>query len=492
MAGSILIVDSVATNRIVLRVKLIAAQYQVFTATTCDEARKTIAEEKPDLMLLNMSDPTEDTHQFCTSIRAAYPMGELAIFAIGLADTNRARFAALDAGVDDVLTRPISDSLMLARIRGLLRRRRSDLDWCIKDETARAFGFDEAVAPMLTPAVVRFIPAEFDGSEAVSKMVMDASISSLKSTPRTQMLNSAADDRPADLCILEVTCRPNDTKVCQLVSDLKARQSSRRTNILALVPVGADSLAANLLDLVANDVAFQNIGPEELKIRVANLIRQKTRVNHKMEKIKNGLFAAITDPLTGLHNRRYAKVHLAKIAKEAGDAHKSYAVLVLDIDHFKKINDRYGHAAGDQVLTSVAGRLRKNFRAIDLVARIGGRSFLWACLTPLWRKQTWPPSGCGRLSTKRHLRLTTKPHQSALRSRLGSQSMITLGQMRCLLNVFLTWPTPPCLKRKWAAATRSPSAPASRKPPRYRSRRFDRPSSRSARARRSTSLIART
>ena len=94
MAGSILIVDSVSTNRIVHRVKLIATQYQVFTATTCDEARKMIAEEKPYLMLLNMSDPTEDTHQFCTSSCAADPMGELAIVAIGLADTKRARSAA--------------------------------------------------------------------------------------------------------------------------------------------------------------------------------------------------------------------------------------------------------------------------------------------------------------------------------------------------------------------------------------------------------------
>nr|WP_290428619.1 GGDEF domain-containing protein [Defluviimonas salinarum] len=86
----------------------------------------------------------------------------------------------------------------------------------------------------------------------------------------------------------------------------------------------------------------------------------------------------MTDPLTGLNNRRYALPHLARIAERARAAGRQFAVMVLDLDRFKAINDSRGHAAGDAVLIEVAARLRGNLRAVDLLARIGGEEFLVA------------------------------------------------------------------------------------------------------------------
>jgi two-component system cell cycle response regulator len=85
---------------------------------------------------------------------------------------------------------------------------------------------------------------------------------------------------------------------------------------------------------------------------------------------------ALRDPLTGLHNRRYAIPHLARIADRAAHAHRPFAVMVADMDHFKRINDSFGHAAGDAVLIETARRLRENLRGVDLLARIGGEEFL--------------------------------------------------------------------------------------------------------------------
>lgn len=82
------------------------------------------------------------------------------------------------------------------------------------------------------------------------------------------------------------------------------------------------------------------------------------------------------DPLTGLHNRRYAMPHLARIAERAISTRKPFAVMVADMDHFKQINDVHGHAAGDAVLIETAERLRENLRGVDLLARIGGEEFL--------------------------------------------------------------------------------------------------------------------
>ena len=86
--------------------------------------------------------------------------------------------------------------------------------------------------------------------------------------------------------------------------------------------------------------------------------------------------AAKIDPLTGLYNRRYAEVYLKDILLRARENGRGFTVMMMDIDHFKGVNDRLGHAAGDAVLRDVAKRIRDNLRAVDLVSRHGGEEFL--------------------------------------------------------------------------------------------------------------------
>lgn len=82
---------------------------------------------------------------------------------------------------------------------------------------------------------------------------------------------------------------------------------------------------------------------------------------------------AIRDPLTGLHNRR----HLTRVIDRLGAEPPEHLVAVmLDVDHFKQVNDRYGHAVGDEVLVAIADELRHSVRADDVVARVGGEEFL--------------------------------------------------------------------------------------------------------------------
>ena len=88
--------------------------------------------------------------------------------------------------------------------------------------------------------------------------------------------------------------------------------------------------------------------------------------------------AAGHDPLTGLHNRRYAMPHLSRLSAESRKSGRQFAIMVLDLDHFKTINDTYGHKVGDEILRQTADRLQGNLRAVDLLARIGGEEFLVA------------------------------------------------------------------------------------------------------------------
>jgi two-component system cell cycle response regulator len=118
--------------------------------------------------------------------------------------------------------------------------------------------------------------------------------------------------------------------------------------------------------------------PGELPLRVATQIARKAESDRLRRSVEAGLRLAAVDPLTGLWNRRYALPHIERLAQRAEDTRQTWAVALFDIDRFKQVNDRHGHAAGDRVLAEVAERLRLYTRAVDLVARIGGEEFLVA------------------------------------------------------------------------------------------------------------------
>ncbi len=94
------------------------------------------------------------------------------------------------------------------------------------------------------------------------------------------------------------------------------------------------------------------------------------------DNLGRGMEMAITDALTGLHNRRYMESHLSTLVGQAIQSGRSLSVLVADIDYFKSVNDTYGHDCGDAVLREFAARFRRNTRGIDLACRMGGEEFV--------------------------------------------------------------------------------------------------------------------
>jgi diguanylate cyclase (GGDEF)-like protein len=103
---------------------------------------------------------------------------------------------------------------------------------------------------------------------------------------------------------------------------------------------------------------------------------ERARALHELERTLIGLREqAVTDPLTGLYNRRYLWEFLRREWVRAKRKDESLAVIMIDLDHFKRINDAHGHPAGDFVLVAVAGLLRNQIRSSDIVCRYGGEEF---------------------------------------------------------------------------------------------------------------------
>ncbi|HZL61264.1 MAG TPA: GGDEF domain-containing protein, partial [Pseudolabrys sp.] len=93
--------------------------------------------------------------------------------------------------------------------------------------------------------------------------------------------------------------------------------------------------------------------------------------------------AAFTDPLTGLLNRRAFLENALSLCARQGERGQPVTMLMLDLDHFKSINDRFGHAIGDEVLRVFANAARSNMRGSDLVGRLGGEEFAVIVAEPM-------------------------------------------------------------------------------------------------------------
>ena len=379
MTGKILIVDSVATNRIILKVKLVAAQYDVETCATSSEANVILNKNRPDLVLVNLSNPIENLHDFCQQTRSRPDGRSMAIVGVGVADTSRARFAALDCGCDDVLPLGSGDAYMHARLRSLLRRHSAVLAWQLQGGSQQPIGFEEDSAPAITPphiTVVSNTPSV--GSHIVSSFQhgLGQSVRLMTQDFALSMLHS---DEVPDLLIIDGSNNKDDIGALhQMIADVKARSAAHNVAHMVLIPKGHLDIGALLLDLGADDVVEASASPQELCLRARALLKQKLQNDALREQVRSGLEAAVIDPLTGLHNRRFADRQMDEMARHSTESGQGYAVMMVDIDHFKTINDTYGHHAGDMVLTEIATRFRDNFREIDLIARIGGEEFLIA------------------------------------------------------------------------------------------------------------------
>ena len=146
--------------------------------------------------------------------------------------------------------------------------------------------------------------------------------------------------------------------------------------ILAITEPDNNARMLRGLEIGVNDYLMRPIDKNELLARARSQVRKRRYTERLRDNVQISIEMAITDALTGLFNRRYMENHLATLIEQAGARGKPLAVLVLDIDYFKSINDTHGHDAGDDVLRDFALRIKRSIRGIDLACRCGGEEFV--------------------------------------------------------------------------------------------------------------------
>jgi two-component system cell cycle response regulator len=161
-----------------------------------------------------------------------------------------------------------------------------------------------------------------------------------------------------------------------VLARLRADHKIGATPVLVLTADEREATVSAALDAGATDFIAKPARPAELLARVRRVLREKASVDSLLERNRLLTEAAEIDALTGLPNRRASAEALAIAAHRAAESGSSLAVVLIDIDHFKAINDTYGHSTGDNVLCAIAGRLSDHASPAGVVGRWGGEEFI--------------------------------------------------------------------------------------------------------------------
>lgn len=387
MPGKVLIIDDLATNRIILKVKLTAAYYEVLQAASVDDACALLTDWRPDVILLGQRAGNRETLKPAILRLQTQETNGLPIPVIALLDSpdSEDRISALIAGADDVLAAPLDEQLLLARLRGLMRQRLTDQDLHNHSLTAHAMGFAEAQLGFDSPGRICLVADDRQAARKLQsrlrpkmrhnlRMMSAEDVMGALSNP-TDTLNPSINAAMPDVFLMQLS-DPDPLDGFRRLSELRADHRTRSCPVIALLPENDTLLASQLLDLGAGDVVYANSHPDEIAIRLGNQLGRKRQRDRLYDRLKDGLQAAVIDPLTGLYNRRYAMSYLNCLLEGQTKENDGFAVMVADLDHFKQVNDTFGHAGGDAVLKNVAKLLKAQLRKDDLVARIGGEEFL--------------------------------------------------------------------------------------------------------------------
>ena len=373
MSARILVVDDIEANVRLLEAKLNVEYYDVSVAYDGPGALEAAASRHPDIILLDVMMPGMDGFEVCRRLKADANTRHIPVVLVTALDGRQDRLTGLKAGADDFLTKPIDDVALFARVRSLTRLKLVIDELRQREASGRRIGVIEGVASRLGGSGGRIVIA--DDQERQARRITDE-----LAVEHRPVVESDADRAllavraRADLLIVNIAAKAFDG--LRLAAQLRSDEATRHVPILAVFDPGERARALKALEIGVNDLIAKPVDPEELSARARTLIRQKRYTDFLRNNLDNSLELAVTDPLTGLHNRRYMSGQLSALVRRATHGGEPVAALLVDIDHFKRINDSFGHDIGDEVLREFAVRLATNVRAIDLPCRAGGEEFV--------------------------------------------------------------------------------------------------------------------
>jgi len=373
MTARILVVDDIEANVRLLQAKLQAEYYDVLTAPDGATALEIAAREQPDLVLLDVMMPGMDGFETCRRLKEDPATRHIPVVLVTALDGRADRITGLEAGADEFLTKPIDDIMLFARVKSLTRLKLVIDELRQREASGRRIGVIAGAASRLGGQGGRVLIVD-DQERQAQRIFSELAIEHrpvIESDPEKAHLTARG---PVDLIIVNTTARGFDG--LRFAAQIRSDEATRHLPILGVIDPDDRPRLVKALDIGFNDILTRPIDPQELSARVRSQVRGKLYTDFLRNNLDHSLELAVTDQLTGLHNRRYMTGQLGALVNRAVRGGDPVAALMIDIDHFKKVNDNFGHDVGDEVLREFAVRLASNVRAIDLPCRYGGEEFV--------------------------------------------------------------------------------------------------------------------
>lgn len=372
MTARVLVVDDILPNVKLLEAKLSSEYFDVVTARNGREAIDAVAREKPDIILLDAMMPEMDGFEACRRLKSNPEHAHIPVVMVTALNDIEDRVRGLDAGADDFLTKPVDDVALLARVRSLVRLKFVMDELRMRQRTGASLGAVEDVAPQLdeTFSDARVLVVEDDKRDSARLVAALNGHWTVVAEGDGDKALIEARGGAFDLVVISAALKTDGLRLC---SRLRSMEETRQVPLLLVVDEGDRKRLIQGLEIGVSDYVMRPVETTELLARARANVRRLRYQNLLRESQQRSMAMSVTDALTGLYNRHYMTTHLGHVL---GKADGSSALMVLDIDHFKSVNDTHGHAVGDEVLREFAKRVQRTMRGTDLACRVGGEEFV--------------------------------------------------------------------------------------------------------------------
>lgn len=371
MTARILVVDDLEPNIKLLEAKLLSEYYVVFTAFSGKEAIEILEKEKIDVILLDGMMPGMDGFETCKRIKANPATTHIPVVMVTALSDISDRVHGLEVGADEFLTKPVNDIALFARVNSLSRTKAVIDELKLRNKTNAALG----------GKIVEFIDNFADNNI----VIIDDDVIQAKNIIKTlsKLTNNIHLIKDIDnistvnnIDLIIISCQMDELDPLRVLSSLRTMEDLKNTAFMFLAEEENMKMVIKGLELGINDYFIYPVDENELLARIRTQLRRKKYQDELRNELDQSLNLSFKDSLTGIYNRRYFDVHIEQLIEDSKNTHSNICLVMLDLDHFKDINDKYGHQIGDLVLKSVTSALSESIREIDLFARYGGEEFV--------------------------------------------------------------------------------------------------------------------
>ncbi|MBQ7674544.1 MAG: diguanylate cyclase [Alphaproteobacteria bacterium] len=353
MVARVLIVDEQRLDVSKISMELQLVHNSLLFSKSIEDALRIVSTQSIDIVLISL--PTKKSKLFLDFFSVLRQLCSV-IPIIGIVAKNSIAEQFVDIGIDDFVDIGVSKSVLLRKIETLVRiRQRFD------DNLLNNMFFTGKRAQ-------KMVSIFFDDLNFLHSSIKNRTeIEQLKYWP---VIDDMSD---ADLFLINIK---SIQKACDCCATLRLRKINKNRPIVLTYDKAHREMAKQIIRQHSNigytDVIDISISPAIMACKLNSLMKYKKMYESFTEKLKKSIYLAAIDATTEVYNRTFFEDFMKNRGNELYDS----AILVIDVDKFKRVNDKFGHTFADSMLRFVASTIKRYIRSADLIARYGGDEFI--------------------------------------------------------------------------------------------------------------------